>query len=299
MKVISGEPICNSPLNHSKSKYMYSFGKAQRFPIIGKKYEGSFFYNLPEVRMKRSASIGYGNKYDFTLDVKSKSPVFYNFKSDFDQKNPNGPKYSFGLGRDRMYKSYDMAGPGPGKYNTLKPFGRDGIKYTMRIKYQRSSSTGNFGTPGPGTYATITKINPNGTFTLSKYENVHPVEFCKDKSKRFNYAYEITPGPSDYKKGSMFGKIYDSRFRSTNGISRRPKFKIKDSRDLYPGPGAYKFFSEFGIYEKEEKKNKSSIYNDSKVDDNKQNKPEQNEIINNQGNNGEINKPTPEGVNKS
>ena len=286
MKVISGEPICNSPLNHSKSKYMYSFGKAQRFPIIGKKYEGSFFYNLPEVRMKRSASIGYGNKYDFTLDAKSKSPVFYNFKSDFDQKNPNGPKYSFGLGRDRMYKSYDMAGPGPGKYNTLKPFGRDGIKYTMRIKYQRSSSTGNFGTPGPGTYATITKINPNGTFTLSKYENVHPVEFCKDKSKRFNYVYEITPGPSDYRKGSMFGKIYDSRFRSTNGISMRPKFKIKDSRDLYPGPGAYKFFSEFGIYEKEEKKNKSSIYNDSKVDDNKQNKPEQNEIINNQGNNG-------------
>ena len=296
MKVISGEPICNSPLNHSKSKYMYSFGKAQRFPIIGKKYEGSFFYNLPEVRMKRSASIGYGNKYDFTLDAKSKSPVFYNFKSDFDQKNPNGPKYSFGLGRDRMYKSYDMAGPGPGKYNTLKPFGRDGIKYTMRIKYQRSSSTGNFGTPGPGAYATITKINPNGTFTVSKYENVHPVEFCKDKSKRFNYAYEITPGPSDYKKGSMFGKIYDSKFRSTNGISMRPKFKIKDSRDLYPGPGAYKFFSEFGIYEKEEKKNSN---NSSKAVDNKQNKSEQNENANNQENNGEINKPTPEGVTKS
>ena len=75
-----------------------------------------------------------------------------------------------------MYKSFDMAGPGPGKYNTLKPFGRDGIKYTMRIKYKRSSSTGNFGYPGPGAYATITKINPNGTFTLSKHENVHPVD---------------------------------------------------------------------------------------------------------------------------
>ena len=297
MKVISGEPICNSPLNLSKSKYMYSFGKAQRFPSIGKNYGGSFFYNLPEVRMKRSASIGYGNKYDFTLDAKSKSPVFYNFKSDFDQKNPNGPKYSFGLGRDRMYKSFDMAGPGPAKYNTLKPFGRDGIKYTMRIKYKRSSSTGNFGYPGPGAYATITKINPNGTFTLSKHENVHPVEFSKDKTKRFNYTYDITPGPSDYKKGSMFGKIFDSKFRSTNGISMRPKFKYKDSRDLYPGPGAYKFFSEFGIYEKEEKKNTNN--DNSKVDDNNQNKPEQNENGNNQENNGEINKPTPEGQTKS
>ena len=33
------------------------------------------------------------------------------------KKNPNGPKYSFGLGRDRMYKSFDMAGHGPAKYN--------------------------------------------------------------------------------------------------------------------------------------------------------------------------------------
>ena len=52
----------------------------------------------------------------------------------------------------------------------------------------------------------------------------------------------------------MFGKIFDSRFRSTNGISMRPKFKIQDSRDCYPGPGAYKFFSEFGIYEKDDSK---------------------------------------------
>ena len=92
MKVISGEPICNSPLNHSKSKYMYSFGKAQRFPTIGKNYGGSFFYNLPEVRMKRSTSLGCGNKYDFTSDAKSKSPVFYDFKSDFDQKKSKWAK---------------------------------------------------------------------------------------------------------------------------------------------------------------------------------------------------------------
>jgi hypothetical protein len=257
MKVISGEPICNSPLNHSKSKYMYSFGKAQRFPSIGRNLGGTFFYNLPEVRMKRSTSIGYGNKYDFTLDAKSKSPVFYNYKSDFDPKNPNGPQYSFGLGRDRMYKSFDMAGPGPAKYNTLKPFGSNGIKYSMRIKLKKSSSTDNLGSPGPGAYSIITKINPDGIFTVSKYENVHPVEFSKDKSKRFNYQYDITPGPSDYKKGSMFGKIFDSRFRSTNGISMRPKFKIQDSRDCYPGPGAYKFFSEFGIYEKDDSKKKN------------------------------------------
>ena len=31
-----------------------------------------------------------------------------------------------------------------------------------------------------------------------------------------------------------------------------PKFKIIDSRDCYPGPGAYRSFSEFGIYEKDD-----------------------------------------------
>ena len=257
MKVISGEPICNSPLNHSKSKYMYSFGKAQRFPIINRAYGGSFFYNLPSMKTKRSTSIGYGTKYDFTRDAKSKSPVFYNYKSDFDQKNPSGPRYSFGLGRDRMYKSTDIPGPGPANYNVLKPFGRDGIKYTMRIKYNRSSSMVNIGSPGPGAYSAVTKINPNGTYIVSKNENVHPVEFSKDKTERFNYHYEVTPGPSDYKKGSMFGIIFDSKFRSTNGITMRPKFKIMDSRDCYPGPGAYKYFSEFGIYEKDDTKRRS------------------------------------------
>ena len=264
MKVISGEPICNSPLNHSKSKYMYSFSRAQRFPLINKAYTGSFFYNLPSMKTKRGTSIGYGTKYDFTRDAKSKSPVFYNFKSDFDQKNPSGPRYSFGLGRDRMYKSTDLPGPGPANYNVLKPFGRDGIKYTMRIKYNRSASMDNIGSPGPGAYSAVTKINPNGTYIVSKNENVHPVEFSKDKTERFNYHYEITPGPSDYKKGSMFGKIFDSKFRSTNGITMRPKTKILDSRDCYPGPGAYKYFSEFGIYEKDDSKKRNLNRNTSR-----------------------------------
>ena len=264
MKVISGEPICNSPLNHSKSKYMYSFSRAQRFPLINKAYTGSFFYNLPSMKTKRGTSIGYGTKYDFTRDAKSKSPVFYNFKSDFDQKNPNGPRYSFGLGRDRMYKSTELPGPGPANYNVLKPFGRDGIKYTMRIKYNRSASMDNIGSPGPGAYSAVTKINPNGTYIVSKNENVHPVEFSKDKTQRFNYHYEITPGPSDYKKGSMFGKIFDSKFRSTNGITMRPKTKILDSRDCYPGPGAYKYFSEFGIYEKDDSKKRNFNRNTNK-----------------------------------
>ena len=265
MKVISGEPICNSPLNHSKSKFMYSFGKAQRFPPINRGYTGNLFYNLPSMKTNRSTSIGYGTKSDFTIGAKLKCPVFYNYKSDFDQKNPRSPRYTFGVGRDHMYLGFDNCSPGPARYNTLRPFGRDGIKYSIGLNIRRTASLGNIFTPGPGAYNTITEINPNGTYFMSKNENVHSVEFSKDKTERFNYHNEVTPGPSDYRKTSMFGKIFDSRFKSSNGITIKKRFKIVDSRIGYPGPGAYKFFSEFGIYEKDDsKKNRNGNNNNNK-----------------------------------
>ena len=43
------------------------------------------------------------------------------------------------------------------------------------------------------------------------------------------------------------GTIHNSKFRSGSLISMSPKFKFKDSRERYPGPGAYIRFSEFGI----------------------------------------------------
>ena len=63
------------------------------------------------------------------------------------------------------------------------------------------------------------------------------------------------------------GTIYNSKFRSGHLISMSPKFKYKDSRERYPGPGTYLRFSEFGILisknarkfkveNKEERKNK-------------------------------------------
>ena len=71
------------------------------------------------------------------------------------------------------------------------------------------------------------------------------------------------------------GTIYNSKFRSGNLISMSPKFKYKDSRERYPGPGAYIRFSEFGILvSKNSKKFKEEIKNQGK---NKINKTESNE----------------------
>lgn len=61
----------------------------------------------------------------------------------------------------------------------------------------------------------------------------------------------------------------------------RPKFKIVDSRDRYPGPGAYKFFSEFGIYEKDDSL-KTKNYNTNKSKINISNRESSTDIKNNQ-----------------
>jgi len=59
-------------------------------------------YSLPDVKSKRSASIGYGMKYDFTKDQKNKAP-YYNMKSDFGRDHPL-PSYTFGIAREYYEK---------------------------------------------------------------------------------------------------------------------------------------------------------------------------------------------------
>ena len=54
----------------------------------------------------------------------------------------------------------------------------------------------------------------------------------------------FVPAPNTYKIKTLMGTIYNSKYRSGNLISMSPKFKYKDSRTGYPGPGTYLRFSE-------------------------------------------------------
>lgn len=271
--MITGASICNSPLNHSLTKQMYSFGKAERFPKISQ-YGTFSFYNLPDVKTMRGTSFGYGNKSDFTLrDTKLDQPAFYPFNHEVESRYPYAPKYSFGLGRDNMKKTTDQCVPGPGKYYIVKKFGSDGLKYSIKGKYKDNK---NNCSPGPA-YAPITKINPDGKFYLSKNENVHPTEFSKDKTKRFNYYFKKIPGPADYKKCTLLGKIFESKYKSHNGITVGHTTRFVGSRNENPGPGAYETFSEFGIFKKLKKNNSvgclagtTNNYNFVHLDDSKE-----------------------------
>lgn len=144
--------------------------------------------------MTRSTSLGKGLKFDFTKDAKDKNSQFYNLGSDFDQKNPHSPKWTFGISKNHFEKVYSETGkivdkniPGPGIYNILKPFGKDGFKFSMRGKSSEDKEkTNNLLVPGPGEY-TFVSTSVSGKYPLSKYKNTTNIVWSHNKAKKLEY----------------------------------------------------------------------------------------------------------------
>ena len=256
---ITGPRICNSILNHSKSKMMYSFCKSARFPKNQMNSSVDVMYNLPSVQSKRKTTFGFGKKSDF-CKKDNHSSSSSNLFSDFDQTRPHAFRYTFGIGRENLYeykyKRKENIVPGPGKYDVGKKFGDDGIKYSFKGANDENKSKGkkcknknDFVMPGPGQYETIC-VNQYGRYVNSKFMNIPTIKFGSKNAKRFIYKIKQGPSPASYEKLPLFGRVIDSRYKSSNGISFAKKYKKKKENDS-PGPGAYSFFSEFGIYNKE------------------------------------------------
>ena len=251
----SQEQIVKHLENASPTKFMYSFARAERFPPLKRSGKSDKFYNLRSVRMNRTAGFGYGTKYDFTKSKNLKTE-FGSLKRDFDIGNQRGLKFSFGIGRDAYrkafcpgYKNDDKNIPGPAKYQVRKELGSDAPKYTMHsICGERSWTNKNINTPAPGTYQPVVKINDKGRYPVSNISNIKVSNFGLSHTNRFNYYKNNNlPGPDSYKYKTLMGTIYNSKYRSGHLITMSPKFKIKDTRENYPGPGQYIRFSEFGI----------------------------------------------------
>jgi hypothetical protein len=146
---------------------------------------------LPSVLSKRTTSLGKGSKYDFTRDNKGKCDKIYNAPSDFDPKHPHSPKFTFGISRshyEKVYlesnKSIDKNVPGPGKYDTSKPFGKDAFKFSLRGKGKTADQASKI--PGPGQYNQI-GLNSSGKYPLSSYHNLRGIKFGKQDEQRFVY----------------------------------------------------------------------------------------------------------------
>ena len=263
--VKAGSEICKANTNTSTAKFQYTFSKDIRFHErkFNKEKDGQYqFYVLPSTLSKRFTKFGYGTKSDFTRGDKNYKPTFYNRGTDFDPKNPHGPKYSFANGRDKYGKVYlestkpfDKNVPGPGKYNILKPFGSDAPKVSFKGKYDKKNNLkneeeGDKNDSKAKTFSTITiQIRPSGKYAVSQIPNVNSLKLDKDKSKRTKFVANKNPGPGTYDSKPLIGRVFPSQYRSYEPISIAQKHNVKDSRSNYPGPGSYIIPSDFGIYQ--------------------------------------------------
>ena len=226
-------------------------------------------------------------------DQVSKSEAIPNRDNKFeiDKRHLHGPQYTMANGREKYGKVYiestkllDKSIPGPAVYDVLKKvnqdFGHDAPKISFggldpetrlkrlakikeeenRLKKEEKEKEKT--DPTYKTKVTI-QITPSGKYAVSQIPNVNSIKFEKDKSKRTQFEANKTPGPSDYDKDnfslnrSLMGKIFQSKYRSSEPITFGTKIEPKYDNNSNIGPGSYMIPSDFGIY-------LSKDYNDPK-----------------------------------
>ncbi|KAL4477634.1 hypothetical protein ABPG74_002784 [Tetrahymena malaccensis] len=239
-------------INNSNSKQLYSFTKAKRF-IYQKPACAQAFYDLPDVKDKRSALMGSGQKVPISnTDKTIPSPQDYILKSYFEDSVQKQRGVSFKNGRDKtkfgnMFNN--QGAPGVGQYIIKSDFEKLANKgYTMMSKNQ-TQSLWNIKAPypGPGSYNQINPIDPKQIVlsTMKKYQG-----YAIPHSKRFANQRCSTPGPGQYNddKQKLVGQYINSRQRSISGTrfttENRNVFQV--SKQPIPGPGSYRAYTEFG-----------------------------------------------------
>ena len=236
----------NVIINTSTSKAMHQFPKAERFKKVTRD-TSSFFYNIPTMFSKRSASIGYGTKCNLKPSNSGKSDNIYNIPREFDlSKNYGAPKYTFGLSRDvcKMPTTKNESQlPGPCSYSPYKKFGENSLHYSMSFRYDKKSP--NFNNPGPGAY-NFMQTNLKGSYGSSTLCNSVLSKFPLEQ--RFKYNYSKYPGPGSYNCENLIkgnGVVYNSKFSNNLGKTMGLKFARVGEKLVTPGPGAYDYFSDF------------------------------------------------------
>ena len=87
------------------------------------------------------------------------------------------------------------------------------------------------------------------------------------------------PAPNAYNIKGLTGINFNSKYRSSKMISMSQKFRYKDSRERYPGPGQYIRFSEFGILVSKKAREAKAILEEKKNEKNKNTETEANENV--------------------
>jgi hypothetical protein len=247
---------------------LYSFAKEDRFKKLKVAGSDVMYYPLPDLNKKQPVKcdkFGFGKRSDFTQGAKGKCPQFYNIKSEFEDKKSGQPKYTFGISRHHYEKVFnevsddyhDKSFPGPGAYPILKEFGHGAKKFSMASKLEsKNLSKAANKIPGPGEYVTMSKLG--GKQLFSKYKSTTNVIWSVDKSPRFNYDDKNkVPGPEKYEVKPLInekGQIFVSKYKSSPGKTMGSKYYENPQKKMNNvGPGSYRMYSDFGIYESKNK----------------------------------------------
>ena len=263
--------LINNMLNNSKSKQMFSFGKAKRFNLRTECLSNSF-YNIPSTLSKRGTSFGYGHKTDITLmdnfsDKFKINPPLYELSKIKDSSHKNSPKFSFGS------KNYNLIGinkfitPGP-NYEIREVFGKGRPKYSFHIRNEYKGD--NFISPGPGCYESV-GLSGDGKYFSSKTRNISTSTWSKSKSPRFT---KIKPATDlSYNLGGLIsgnGKCFNSKYSSSPaksmGIKLSSIFDVQN-KNFNPGPGEYETYSEFDNYHPNILRTQPNFYNKKNIYD--------------------------------
>jgi len=250
--------ICNSPLNASKAKMLYTFSKSSKEIYVKKSQCDKAFYDLPEVRATRTAGFGYGTKLDFTKSsINNPPPTAYAPKSEFEPSKKKG--FSFGLSREAMSATGsqfvgEKKSPGPAAYD-VRETNKSKISYSFRPRTTIEALVSPKYVPGPGTYPVPETINTRGNYHNSKFADSGATLFSPPRSKRFAELKSGNPGPGTYDNPATInpnGSYYVSKFRSSFCRTFSHSMRKNTSNPSFvstPGPGSYKIPSEFGHYE--------------------------------------------------
>jgi len=249
--------ICNSPINTSKAKMLWSFPKNSKEIYVKKSDCNQAFYDLPSSKSTRTAGFGYGTKMDFTKSVQNNPPPnSYEVRGDFDSKKKGK---SFGLSRDAMHITGgsfvgDKSSPGPGAYD-VREKGKTKISFTFRPRTTTDNLTSPKFVPGPGTYPVLETISPKGKYPVSKYKGSGATLIAPSRSQRFTELKPGFPGPGTYEPGTTIskdGSYFVSKFQAS--LCRTFSHSMRKNASMTnvsttPGPGSYRLPSDFGYYE--------------------------------------------------
>lgn len=254
------QQILNSPLNTSVSKMQYSFPKSPRFPRDTRAVSTHAFYELPPITAKRTTTLGYGTKYDFTKNaVNNPPPNAYSVPDLFTPPNKKSG-YSFGLSRDAMLVTGgqyvgDKNSPGPGAYDT-RNINKVVISYTFKGRTTAPEGLTTARTvPGPGAYPLLSTLTPKGKYFVSKFKDSGAPIIPPARSARFPANKQSNdPSPVTYRLEDTInpkGSYYLSKFKSS-GVRTFGNAARSSSQSQFhavPGPGSYRMPSDFGYYE--------------------------------------------------